>query len=99
MRDSRYLLVYLESCRKTRSWAAYIRRNATYVQEHVQALREFASLKPGNVADVCNKRANEIETRLTRLLDSLPNYQSGPTCWDWGSPVLASSATTKLSIA
>ena len=74
MRDSRYLLVYLESCRKTRAWVMYVRCKAVRIQEHIQALREFANLKPGNVADLCNERANEIETRLTWLLDSLPNY-------------------------
>lgn len=69
--NSKQLLAYLESCPK--GWAVHIRRSAACVQEHILALREFAGLKPGNVADVCNKRADELEARLTRLLDSLPN--------------------------
>ena len=72
MRDSKQLLTYLESCSKTR--AVYIRYRAIHIQKHIRALREFASLKPGNVADICNERANSLEARLTRLLDSLPNY-------------------------
>lgn len=68
---SSILLTHLESCPEARAWAVYIRRQAKRVQDHIHALREFADLKPGRVADICNGKADVLEARVTRLLDSL----------------------------
>lgn len=72
--NSEHLLRYLESCPKT--WAPYIRIQVRSIQAHIQALRAWADLKPGHIADLFNERASNLETRVTQLLDSLPSSRS-----------------------
>lgn len=82
--NSKQLLDHLEHCPKT--WAVYIRHQVKSVQDHVLALRQFADLKPGSVADACNERADTLEARVERLLASLPSsheevqHGSQPRC-------------------
>jgi hypothetical protein len=49
------------------SWRAYVSQRAVEVQEWINRLRRFASLKPGKVTDACNARADSLQSRLDKV--------------------------------
>lgn len=48
--------------------AAYVLRRAFQVQSRIEGMREFAGLKPGNVADAVNAAADGLQQRLDAVL-------------------------------
>lgn len=58
-------LTYLERCKYPKQHQAH---HIAEVRARISRLRTFANHKPGQVADICDEKADQLEQRLCSLV-------------------------------